>query len=88
MYLLIASEWYIVVPLSHWGRDKMAAIFQTIFSNRFLSSIGLDNGLAGTRRQAIIWTNDGLGYWRIYASLGLNELYDSQCPPKYILYLQ
>ena len=27
-----------------------------------------------TRRQAIIWTNDGLGYRRIYASLGLNEL--------------
>ena len=23
------------------------------------SSIGLDNGLAPTRRQAIIWTNDG-----------------------------
>ena len=26
------------------------------------------------RRQPIIWTNDGLVYWRIYASLGLNEL--------------
>ena len=25
-------------------------------------------------RQAIIWTNDGLVYWRIYASLGFNEL--------------
>ena len=25
-------------------------------------------------RQTIIWTNDGLVYWRIYASLGLNEL--------------
>ena len=25
-------------------------------------------------RQAIIWTNDGLVYWCIYASLGLNEL--------------
>ena len=24
--------------------------------------------------QAIIWTNDGLVYWRIYASLRLNEL--------------
>ena len=23
---------------------------------------------------AIIWTNDGLSYWRIYASFGLNEL--------------
>ena len=26
------------------------------------------------RRQAIIWTNDGLVYQRIYASLGLKEL--------------
>ena len=25
------------------------------------------------RRQAIIWTNDGIVYWRSYASLGLNE---------------
>ena len=36
--------------------------------------IGSDNGLASNRRQAIIWTNNGLVYWRIYASLGLNEL--------------
>ena len=26
------------------------------------------------RRQAIIWNNDGLGYRRIYAPLGLNQL--------------
>ena len=26
------------------------------------------------RQQAIIWTNDGLAYWCIYASLRLNEL--------------
>ena len=24
-------------------------------------------------RQAIIWTNDSLGLWRIYASLGLSD---------------
>ena len=30
--------------------------------------------MAWRRRQAIIWKNDGLGYWHIYASLGLNEL--------------
>ena len=29
--------------------------------------IGSDNGLAPNRRQAIIWINDGLNYWRIYA---------------------
>ena len=38
------------------------------------STIGSDNGLAPSRRQAIIWTNGGIVYWRIYASLGLNEL--------------
>ena len=27
-----------------------------------------------TRRQAIIWTNNGIGNWHIYASLGLGEL--------------
>ena len=26
------------------------------------------------RRQAIIWTNDGQGWWRIYASLSLNHV--------------
>ena len=36
--------------------------------------IGSDNGLAPNRRQAIIWTNDGIVYWRIYASPGHNEL--------------
>ena len=34
-------------------------------------SIGSGNGLALTRRKAIIWTNDGLVCWRIYASLDL-----------------
>ena len=38
------------------------------------SSIGLDNGLSPTKRQVIIWTNGGIIYWRIYASLDLNEL--------------
>ena len=26
------------------------------------------------RQRAIIWNNDGIVYWRIYASLGLSEL--------------
>ena len=38
------------------------------------SSISSDNGLGCKRPQAIIWTNGDLVYWRIYASLGLNEL--------------
>ena len=35
--------------------------------------------LAPTRWQAIIWTNDGLGYRRIYASLGLDDLMGVSC---------
>ena len=86
--------------LTHWGQDKMAAVFQTTFSSAFswmkmyefrlrfywslfprvqltisqAPSIVSDNGLAPNRRQAIIWSNDGLISRRIYASLGLNEL--------------
>ena len=39
-----------------------------------MDNIGSDNGLAPNMWQAIIWTNDGLIYWGIYASLSLNEL--------------
>ena len=30
--------------------------------------------MANRGRQAVIWTNDGLVYWRVYAPLSLNEL--------------
>ena len=40
--------------------------------------IGAYTGLAPTRWQSTIWTNDGIFYWRIYASLGLDELNDHQ----------
>ena len=36
-------------------------------------NIGLD-GLVPIRRQAIIWTNNGLSLWRIYASLAVDVL--------------
>ena len=54
-------------------------------------SIGSDNGLAPKRRQAIIWTNGGFIWWRIYASVGLNELFyhsSSQCCLEYLVYQQ
>ena len=38
--------------------------------------IGLDNGLAPNRRQAIICTNTDPIHWRIYAALGGDELYE------------
>ena len=36
--------------------------------------IGLDNGLAPNRRQAIIWSNADMIHWRIYAALQGCEL--------------
>ena len=52
-----------------------------------INSIGSDNDLAPTRRQAIIWTNGGLFYWRIYASLGLNGLKDhKEFALRYLIY--
>ena len=40
-------------------------------SNWQYSSIGSDNDFAQTRRQVVIWTNDGIVYRLIYASLGI-----------------
>ena len=44
--------------------------------NREYPSIGSCNGLAPIRRQAIVWTNDDLVYWRIHASLVLDEFHN------------
>ena len=38
------------------------------------ASIGLGNGLAPNRQQAITWTNDDPVHWRTYAALGGDEL--------------
>ena len=43
-------------------------------SNWQCGRIGSDNGFTPNRRQATIWTNFGMFYLCIYASLGLNEL--------------
>ena len=42
--------------------------------NNIPSSIGLDNGLAPTRRQAIVWSNADPFQWRIYVALGGDKL--------------
>ena len=44
------------------------------WSNQQYVIIGADNGVVSNGRQAIIWTNDGLVYWRISASLGFDQL--------------
>ena len=36
-------------------------------------SIDSGNGLVPNSRQAIVWTNEGVSDWRMYASLGLDE---------------
>ena len=54
----------------------MAAIFHATFSNAFYGMKMCEFRLAPNRWQAIIWTNNGLGIWRIYmrhsASMGFN----------------
>ena len=49
---LLNSNWYLIEICSSWFNWQCVVI-------------GSDNGLAPNRRQAIIWTNDGLVYWRI-----------------------
>ena len=86
-----------IVPLTHWGRDKMAAVSQTMFSNafswmkmyafrlKFHWSLFLRFQLTifqywfrwwlGADQATSHYLNQRwLVYWRIYASLGLNEL--------------
>ena len=87
----------LINSLTHWGRDKMAAIFQTTYSkafswmkmykfwlkfhwslflrvqltiiqHRFRKWLGADQATSHYLNQG--WKI----YWRIYASLGLNEL--------------
>ena len=75
--------------LTHWGRDEMAAIFPTMFSNA-ISRMKI-NGfwfkfqwcifprVQTTIFQHLFAPSNYLNqwwlvYWRIYASLGLNEL--------------
>ena len=50
--LLTNPQWRIMA-LSHWGRVTHICVGK-------LTIIGSDNGLSPGRRQAIIWTNDGI----------------------------
>ena len=91
-----------VTTLTHWGRNKMAAVSQTALSNAFSWMIILEFRLRFhwslfLRVQLTIiqhWFRWWLGagqatshylnqwrfvYWRIYASVGLNELSSLLC---------
>ena len=87
----VSEAWYIGVYAStHWGRDKMTAIFQTIFWNGFSRMKLYEFRLLGAQLTIFQhWFRWWIGadqatshhlnqrwlvYRRIYASLGLNEL--------------
>ena len=95
------SVWIVADTTHIWGRDKMAAVSQTIFSNAFSWMKMYEFRLkfhwsSFLRFQLTIfqhWFRYWLGavqatshylnqwwlvYWRIYASLGLNELNQNQ----------
>ena len=57
-----------------WILNKNSRGYFILGSNWQYGSIDSDNGLAPKRQQATIWSNVDMLYWRIYASLGLNEL--------------
>ena len=57
--------------LTHSGRDKIAANLLTGFISCNTNS---EYALAPNRLQVIIWINDDLVYWYIYALNGLDEL--------------
>ena len=75
--------WWVLVCL---GRGVGNSHFVEVCSkvpNKQYASVCTDNGLAPNRRQVIIWTIDGLAYWRIYAPVGLKDLmhkYDAHGP--------
>ena len=85
MWLWDSVDWSInTLRLRQNGRHFPDGIFECIFlnenvwisiygSNEQYCSIGSDDSLAPTRRQAIIWTSDG-EFIDTYVSLGLNEL--------------
>ena len=52
MFFFLLSLCCLCLDLTHWGRVTHRCVST-------LNSIGSDNGLAPTRRQAIIWTNAG-----------------------------
>ena len=71
----IFPRWHFQINFLKWKCVNFRLIFHwSLVPKVQLTSIVLDNGLSPGRRGAIIWTNDGLGWWCIYVSLGLNEL--------------
>ena len=55
--------------------DSLATVLVSFRRN----SIGLNNGLAPNRGQAIIWTHTDAVHWRIYAALKEYKLMGETC---------
>ena len=56
------------------GEPTICSHCYDVLNEVTIYQLGLDNGLASIRRQAIICTDGGQVYWCIYTSLSLNEL--------------
>ena len=76
-HITFVHEVVLFLFIFHWNLLPWAHLYFTEIcshgTNWQYGSFGSDNGLAPIRRQAIIWTNDGLVYWRIYTSPSLDE---------------
>ena len=75
--MLLSSIWFIDNTLGRFLEYKLLYFdsnFMDLYSSRpnWQNSIVSDNDLSPNRRQAIIRTNDGLDYWRFYASLRID----------------
>ena len=64
--IFVNGSLYILVKIS------LKFVLKDLIDNN--PALGLDNGLASNRRQAIIWTNANPIHWRMYAALGGDEL--------------
>ena len=72
MYIDLISRWLALITNKSYCFLFLVSTLNKDFLSYLL--ILLVQIMAPTRRQAIIWTNDWLYFWRIYASLGLNGL--------------
>ena len=68
-----SSAFFLMWTIEFWITCHWSMLL-ILGSNLQYCCIGSGNGLALNRRQAIIWNNVGISYWRIFASLDLNEL--------------
>ena len=79
-----ASEWLWVIITFLSGQMDDIFLFIFLYERRWLwicslgsnlryAHVGSDNGWTLFRRQAIIWTNNGIVYGRSYASFGFHK---------------